>query len=149
MKELGLDSHIIFDVYCKEIRSILELAVPVWHSGLTIKQSRDIESIQHLAFSIIVGNGVSYRQKCIMLGADRLDMRRKSLSLNYIRKVSESGVMSDIIIENDKAYDLRPGRQKYREIQCTTKRAYLSPICTLIRQLNDYHFLRKGNKYNL
>ena len=31
----------MFDVYIKEIRSILEFAVPVWHSGLTRKQALD------------------------------------------------------------------------------------------------------------
>ena len=35
MLELDLDIYQMFDVYCKEVRSILELAVPVWHSGLT------------------------------------------------------------------------------------------------------------------
>ena len=50
MKELGLDQNIILDVYCKEIRSILELAVPAWHSGLTSKLSRDIEKYRRFAF---------------------------------------------------------------------------------------------------
>ena len=35
MLKLDLDTHKMFDVYITEIRSILELAVPVWHSGLT------------------------------------------------------------------------------------------------------------------
>ena len=30
-----LTIHELFDVYIKEVRSILEFAVPVWHSGLT------------------------------------------------------------------------------------------------------------------
>ena len=37
MKVLDVDPNIILDVYCKEIRSVLELAVPAWHSGLTKK----------------------------------------------------------------------------------------------------------------
>ena len=44
--KLDLDIHKMFDVYIKEIRSILELAVPVWHSGLTKQQATDIERIQ-------------------------------------------------------------------------------------------------------
>ena len=45
-----LTSHELFDVYCKEVRSILEYAVPVWHSGLTLKQSANIEAVQKLCF---------------------------------------------------------------------------------------------------
>ena len=51
-----LDIHELFDVYIKEVRSLLELAVPVWHPGLNVKQSGDIESIQKLAFKIILQN---------------------------------------------------------------------------------------------
>ena len=47
MLKLNLDTHKMFDVYCKEVRSILELAVPVWHSFLTVKESADIERIQN------------------------------------------------------------------------------------------------------
>ena len=39
MLKLDLDIYQMFDVYTKEIRSILEMAVPVWHSGLTNQQS--------------------------------------------------------------------------------------------------------------
>ena len=46
----------LFDVYTKEIRSLLELAVPVWHSGLTNQQARNIERVQKLAFKIILQN---------------------------------------------------------------------------------------------
>jgi hypothetical protein len=35
LKKFNLDIFKIFDVYSKEVRSLLELAVPVWHSGLT------------------------------------------------------------------------------------------------------------------
>ena len=46
LDKLGLSKERLFDVYSKEIRSILELAVPVWHSGLTTMQSNNIERIQ-------------------------------------------------------------------------------------------------------
>ena len=35
MLNFDLTIHQLFDVYIKEVRSILELAVPVWHSGLS------------------------------------------------------------------------------------------------------------------
>ena len=46
----------ILDVYTKEVRSLLELAVPVWHSGLNKLQSAQIERVQKTAFRIILGD---------------------------------------------------------------------------------------------
>ena len=45
MKNIGLEPEHIFDSYSKEIRFVLELAVPVWHSGLTTKLSSDNELV--------------------------------------------------------------------------------------------------------
>ena len=61
MKFFNLDLEQICDTYVKEIRSILELAAPVWHSGLTVKQSRDIERVQKIALFIMLGdNFINY-----------------------------------------------------------------------------------------
>ena len=35
LKKLGADRDDLKDVYIKQVRSILEFAVPVWHSSLT------------------------------------------------------------------------------------------------------------------
>ena len=53
---MDLDIHQLFDVYTEEIRSILEMAVPVLHSGLTNQQTADIESVQKVAIRIILQN---------------------------------------------------------------------------------------------
>ena len=43
MKNVQLDVHIIFDYYLKKIRPLVKYASPVWNSGLTFRQSYDIE----------------------------------------------------------------------------------------------------------
>ena len=45
IKFLGLDEFTLLDFYMKEVRVHLELAVPVWHSGLTKRLIADIESV--------------------------------------------------------------------------------------------------------
>ena len=45
MKVLDIEPLVMLEVYMKEIRSVLELAVPAWHSGLTLKQTADIERV--------------------------------------------------------------------------------------------------------
>ena len=53
MKLSGLDRSELIDAYKKEVRSILELAIPVWNSGLTLDKVRQFERVQkssHLLF---------------------------------------------------------------------------------------------------
>ena len=54
MVNLDLNHDQLFDVYCKEVRSILEFGVPIWHPGLTKKDSNNVERIQRVAFWITV-----------------------------------------------------------------------------------------------
>ena len=87
MIKLELDTFTMFDVYTKEVRSILELAVPVWHSGLTKNQTRDIERIQRISFQIILGPAyVNYKQACNYLSTQTLEERRVKLCLKFARQ---------------------------------------------------------------
>ena len=54
MKILNLDPEILTDFYCKEIRSILEFGVAVWHSGITVKHSQQLETVQKVCLNIIL-----------------------------------------------------------------------------------------------
>ena len=85
--KLDLDIHKMFDVYIKEIRSILELAVPVWHSGLTKQQATDIERIQKMAFRIILQEDyINYKQACSVLSALTLEKRCGKLCSKFAAK---------------------------------------------------------------
>ena len=87
MKTFNLDIEDICDTYTKEIRSILELAVPVWHSGLTVKQSRDIERIQKIALYVILGdNFINYDVACTIMNIEPLSVRREQLCLTFAQK---------------------------------------------------------------
>ena len=87
MRNLDLEAAYMFDTYIKEIRSVLELAVPAWHSGLTQKQSEDIERIQKTAFKIILGDSYySYEIACTILESETLKSRREKLCLKFARK---------------------------------------------------------------
>ena len=87
MRLFNLNLETILDTYVKEIRSILELAVPVWHSGLTKKQTRDIERVQKMAmFLILSENNVDYYVACTIMGVEPLCTRREELCLKFARK---------------------------------------------------------------
>ena len=87
MRVFNLNLETIWDTYVKEIRSILELAVPVWHGGLTKKQTRDIERVQKVALLLILGeNYVDYDVACTIMGVEPLCIRREELCLKFARK---------------------------------------------------------------
>ena len=84
---MALNIFQLFDVYIKDIHSILEMAVPVWHSSLTKQQSSDIERIQKVAFRIILdSNYTNYQLACIKFNTETLENRREKLCLKYARK---------------------------------------------------------------
>ena len=87
LQNFDLNTYQLFDVYIKEVRSILELAVPVWHSGLTNKQTADIESVQKVALKIILQDEyVNYQLACATLSTQTLEERRIKLCKKFAIK---------------------------------------------------------------
>ena len=75
--KLGATVEEMLDVYQKQVRSVLEMAVPVWQAGLTQVEVKQIERVQRTAFHIILGEQYEdYDQACKELECDRLGDRR-------------------------------------------------------------------------
>ena len=80
MKKLNVEPLDMHEVYMKEIRYILELAVPAWHSWLTVKQAADIERVQRVAVAIILSDyktgkcDMSYNMALVTLDLEPLDI---------------------------------------------------------------------------
>ena len=55
LKHLGATSSDLVDVYFKQIRSLVEYAVPVWQSSISQCERVDLERIQKSACHIILG----------------------------------------------------------------------------------------------
>ena len=73
LKLLKLDSDILLDFYCKEVRSVLEFGAPVWHSGLTNQMSNLIERIQKICIQLILGDcqfKIPYFVGCTLLSIE-------------------------------------------------------------------------------
>ena len=135
LKSLGVEPLFILDVYIKEIRSVLELAVPVWHSGLTIKLAADIERVQRVAVTIILGERLPYYLSLAILNIEPLSDRREKLCKKFASKTLKSR-HSDIFVSNIASYQTRH-KQKFRTSHCNTKRFFNSPVNFLTRMLND------------
>ena len=137
LDKLGLSRKNLFDVYTKEIRSILELAVPVWHSGLTLTQSKNIERIQKTAFKMILKqNYTNYNLACNTLSTQTLHERRVMLCRNFALKNLKS---QNSMFENA-TFNMttRLGKKAVREFKCNTPRFYKSSLPYLARLINGY-----------
>ena len=112
----------------KEVRVHLELAVPVWHSGLTLKQSADIERVQRVAVSILLGRAdFHYGRSCALLGLKPLYVRRQELCERFALKTASPDCRhKDLFQLQNSGHNTRG--QFYREHLCHTKRFYKSAL---------------------
>ena len=135
MINLNLHHDQLFDIYCKEIRSILEFGVPVWHPGLTIKDSGTIERIQKVAFKIILKEKfIDYKTACIYFNTSSLKQRREKLCLNFATKNLKSE--TSFFEKNEKKINTRSGEDKVKHFRCRTNRYEKSSLPYMARLLN-------------
>jgi hypothetical protein len=137
MKTLNMDSFTTLDYYFKEVRVHVELAVPVWHSGLTTKQSSDIERVQRVALSIVLGRAdISYSRTCALLGVKPLYIRRQELCDRFsVKTASPSCRHSELFQAQNSCYNTRI--DQFREHLCRTSRFYKSALPFLTRSVNQ------------
>ena len=87
LKLVGANTDELLDVYQKQVRSVMELAVAVWEPALTVAEDKQIERVQKAAYSIILGDNYNtYSTALKVLGAETLGTRRKKLTLNFAKK---------------------------------------------------------------
>ena len=86
----------ILTVYCSIVRSVLEYACQVWHSGLTLQQSNEIESVQRRVMRLILPD-VSYKESLKILGIEKLTVRLNVRVMNYIIYYQEELYLSVMI----------------------------------------------------
>ena len=135
MKLSGLSQSELLDAYKKEIRSLLELAVPVWNSGVTQEQSIKIERVQKASLAAILGpKYTSYEESLKLTKLDKLYERRQNICLKFVKK----NVKSDhsFFETISKKYNTRSNPGAVKEYQCRTKSLYDSGLPYLARVYN-------------
>ena len=60
LKKLGAKNSDLVDVFIKQIRCILELAVPAWQGSLSQAEKLDLERVQKAACHIILGDSYNH-----------------------------------------------------------------------------------------
>ena len=91
LKGLGASSTEMMDVFNKQIRCVLEMAVAVWEPNLNKAQSKQLERVQQCAFYIIMGNSyTNYEAAVSYLESDKLSVRRSKLCLSFALKCEKN-----------------------------------------------------------
>ena len=87
LRKLGFSDNFILDVYCKEVRIMLEYAVQIWNGALSQRDSDRIERVQRIVLKFLLRNRyTSYTDACKLYELPKLVARRKSLCLRFAQK---------------------------------------------------------------
>ena len=143
VKKLGANRADLLDVYCKQIRSILEFAVPVWNASLSGDHITQLERIQKTALHITLGEDYkSYNCALKMSGLDKLTDRRRKICLTFAKKALKHSKFSNWFKQNRKTTNTRQKVPKFCRVYSNTRRFERSPISNLTELLNA-HFEKK------
>ena len=118
LRLLKLDTSILLDFYCKEVRSVLEFGVAVWHSGITVRMRDRIERVQKVCVNIILCDSewsVPYEIGCTILNIESLVYRRLDLCISFIQKASQDPRHADLFCRNSNPFNTRT-ESRYTEI---------------------------------
>ena len=130
--KVNLDLHQMFDVYSKE------MAVPVWHPGLTKKQSADIESVQKMAMKIILQDKyVDYKLACSTLSAKTLEERRLQLCSKFAFQNLKT--QNCFFTKLSPTVHTRKPSNLVKEYKCKTVRYQKSSLPILASLINAKH----------
>ena len=136
-KSLGGTTDQLITVYQTCVRSTLEFAAPVFHSGLTKDQSSQIEVVQKKALAIILGRTYSsYESALEHLHLERLDTRRANLCYTFALKCAKSDRHRSMFPLNQHYRPNMRNPKPFQEYTCRTSRYFNSPVPYLARLLN-------------
>ena len=112
LKRAGASQRDLLMLYKAAVRSVVEYACVVWHSGLTGEQSNRIESIQKRALDIILPD-VSYKRALVQVGLETLHTRREKQARSSYQRVQEpSHKLHRLLAERRRvSYELRQCRK--------------------------------------
>ena len=143
LKNLGASQADLVEVYSKQIRCVLELAVPAWHPSLTLEEKVNIERVQKSACHIILGETYqSYTNALQYLGLTTLESRRIKLSYNFALKSEKHKKFKAWYKPAKKNMNTRLNN-KYCDVKANHTRFANSPISYLTRILNMHHNLKQ------
>ena len=140
LKKLGASSSDLIDIFCKQIRSILEFGVPVWNSSLIGEDIAKLERVQNTFLHILLGEQYrSYTSALKITGLQKLSERRRKLCLSFSKKSQKHDKFSKWFKVNTKQTNTRQVQPKFCEVIRRTERFGRSPLSYLTGLLNKHY----------
>ena len=137
LKTMGATAEDMKDVFIKQVRSILELAVPAWHAAITKSERKDIERVQKTAMYIILGDSyTSYSNALNVMGLEPLETRRTNLCLKFAKKAVKNSKFNKWFVPSQVKPNTRQKKTKYSPVYANHDRFENSPISYLTKLLN-------------
>ena len=137
LKEMGANEDEMLDTYIKQVRSVLELAVPVWHGAITQAERNEIERVQKAAHHIVLGaKYLSYKSALKYTGLQTLESRRDKLCLKFAGKSVKHPKHKQWFKPSKKASYTRQKQPKFCKVVANKGRYKRSPIGHLTSLLN-------------
>ena len=138
LRNLGASRRTLLDVYCKQVRSVVEYAAVVWSAGLTLENIAQIERVQKCALSVILGKKyTTYEEACQELSMKTLAERRIILAKKFAKKASQHPIHQKWFVKNQEASLTRTEKPEYKPACGRTVRFLKSAIPYLTRLLNE------------
>ena len=141
LKRFGAEDHQLIEVFIQQVRSILEMACPVWTAGLTQQEIRSLERVQKTAVAVIRGvNHTTYSEGLAHLKLETLEVRRENLNLKFAVKSFKHPKFNKWFKLDEKNMTTRSCSNKMalKVARTRTTRFKKSPIPYLTNILNTY-----------
>ena len=140
LKYLGAKQTDLVDIYTKQIRCVLELAVPAWQGSVSQAEKMNLERIQKCACHIILGESYeSYRNALKLLYLENLDSRRNKLTLKFALKSEKHDKFNSWFKPAVKKVNTRLNINKYCDVRANHTRFARSSLSFLTRLLNTHY----------
>ena len=139
MRALGVDTKTLVSYWKAEGRVHLEMCAGVWHSSLTVAQSRSLSRAQRVAMAAMVGHWApSLTDQLEDLGLERLVSRRENICRRFAVRTASKSRHSDIFTLAQTGLQ-RPNKKslKYVEPKARTTSYRKSAVPYLTRILNS------------
>ena len=134
MKSLGVRQSLLVEYWKSEGRVMLEYACPVWHSGLTVAQSRSLDRAQRVAMAAITGRWErSHSAQLRELGLERLELRRQQICKRFGERTAKDSRHQDMFQLNPNIRTRGGKNNRYIEINTRTSTYYKSALPYLTR----------------
>ena len=138
LKLLGATEVELTDVYVKQVRCVVELAVAVWSAGLTKNQAAQIERVQKTVCAVILGDRhTDYKESLDTLDLKTLEERRQELCSKFALKSYRSDKYQHWFSNNNNNLPTRSVKTCVLPVSTRTRRFEKSPLPYLTTLLND------------